>query len=744
VFTVKGTTVSNLVICLVSEEARIDTGKTLAQAYTTKMQTYGGVLRFSTGPNMTNTVMQCNWADRPKTTQITYGGRFFAGKKCGANSGTQNAIVLGAPSNPSFPASATHGTIIHFHCAAANTSTSVTLQVGTWAAKSYTNAYNPSTASLPAGLTLNTNTAIFDATLDKWVACPGVGAFGNNWYGLIGHPWEALIAECNEVGSPGWFSIPFWASDDYVTQLATLISNTYQPSTVYFEYVNEIWNTAFGFPFTNIAATYGNLTFGLGVGNGANYSGWYGYRMRQINALVKAVLGGKAKTLLMSQGASGDDPATLTNVVQNTRFQQAGVPALAGANAPINNCDEIGYAYYFSSASTAFTDTNYNKFGLPGAPNLRTMVDQWLAGNTNTAFSSMRDDFLTNVNGGGANRFSNWNGLAASPPALASPKPVRLYEMNWEVGPPSAAWCGAGASCILYANSNRILTATPLNHLTAASWSGGVVTATTTTAHGWVAGQTILIYGNAPTAYNGTFVLQAGTTGSTIKYNLVSDPGTNTTLGNIAPAVQSLGILFLTSTTQGGGDTLSSAGLYGQPQNAKNGNPITGATLLSGATGTDSVPLDFAAGNTITVNSQTITFMASGASGNNQVNITDSITALLGKIDIATGTSTPSIVRSAPFDSSYGDQSGKIWKFIEAFYQSAQAVQMWESLLKTFKSYSQSAGASIFAAPGVVPWISAPLRSDTDTYADFTAGTLGNWDAFRLSNNSKRRMIIAT
>jgi len=72
--------------------------------------------------------------------------------------------------------------------------------------------------------------------------------------------------------------------------------------------------------------------------------------------------------------------------------------------------------------------------------------------------------------------------------------------------------------------------------------------------------------------------------------------------------------------------------------------PITGATKLSGAAGTDSLSASFAAGNTITVNGQSITFVASGATGNNQINVTDNVQTLLSKIDAITGTSTPSIV----------------------------------------------------------------------------------------------------
>jgi flagellar hook-associated protein 3 FlgL len=71
--------------------------------------------------------------------------------------------------------------------------------------------------------------------------------------------------------------------------------------------------------------------------------------------------------------------------------------------------------------------------------------------------------------------------------------------------------------------------------------------------------------------------------------------------------------------------------------------PITGATLLSGTAGTDSLATNFVAGNTITVNGTPITFVTSGATGN-QLNVTDSVQTLLAKIDSITGTSTPSTI----------------------------------------------------------------------------------------------------
>jgi hypothetical protein len=71
--------------------------------------------------------------------------------------------------------------------------------------------------------------------------------------------------------------------------------------------------------------------------------------------------------------------------------------------------------------------------------------------------------------------------------------------------------------------------------------------------------------------------------------------------------------------------------------------PITGATLLSGAPGTDSLATGFSAGDTITVNGTPITFVTAGATGN-QLNITDSVQTLLSKIDQITGTSSSSTI----------------------------------------------------------------------------------------------------
>jgi len=116
----------------------------------------------------------------------------------------------------------------------------------------------------------------------------------------------------------------------------------------------------------------------------------------------------------------------------------------------------------------------------------------------------------------------------------------------------------------------------------------------------------------------------------------------NTAIGTLANTS-----LVAASAVAAGNDFFSSAGTAtGSVVNNKAAipAPITGATLLSGAASTDSLTTNFAAGDTITVNGTPITFVASGATGNNQLNVTDSVQTLLKKIDSITGTSTPSTV----------------------------------------------------------------------------------------------------
>ena len=92
---------------------------------------------------------------------------------------------------------------------------------------------------------------------------------------------------------------------------------------------------------------------------------------------------------------------------------------------------------------------------------------------------------------------------------------------------------GTTGSTLLYALGTNPGAETVLGQLNASV--GGTVTATTTTAHGVLPGQTFKIAGSVgetiANGYNGTFIAEPGTTGSTLLYSVPADPGTESTDG---------------------------------------------------------------------------------------------------------------------------------------------------------------------------------------------------------------------
>jgi flagellin len=88
------------------------------------------------------------------------------------------------------------------------------------------------------------------------------------------------------------------------------------------------------------------------------------------------------------------------------------------------------------------------------------------------------------------------------------------------------------------------------------------------------------------------------------------------------------------------GQIYTSAGVTGAVRQITGPANIVGGTALNALIGGNALTT----GDTLTVNGQTITVVASGASGNNQVNVGDTVTTLLGKIDAITGTGTASTV----------------------------------------------------------------------------------------------------
>ncbi len=73
----------------------------------------------------------------------------------------------------------------------------------------------------------------------------------------------------------------------------------------------------------------------------------------------------------------------------------------------------------------------------------------------------------------------------------------------------------------------------PANVITAAAWALGIITFTTTTNHGVLPGDSVHISGFTPSAYNGTYIAQAGTATDQLKVIKVVDPGADTVQGQL-------------------------------------------------------------------------------------------------------------------------------------------------------------------------------------------------------------------
>ena len=81
-----------------------------------------------------------------------------------------------------------------------------------------------------------------------------------------GVAYEYMIHLCNILKTNCWLTVPYSASDDFVTQLATLVYKTLRKDVqVHVEYTNEAWNVGFKSGLYCIAMGESFLNNNLGV-----------------------------------------------------------------------------------------------------------------------------------------------------------------------------------------------------------------------------------------------------------------------------------------------------------------------------------------------------------------------------------------------------------------------------------------------------------------------------------------------
>lgn len=216
----------------------------------------------------------------------------------------------------------------------------------------------------------------------------------------------------------------------------------------------------------------------------------------------------------------------------------------------------------------------------------------------------------------------------------------------------------ATGTVALQNNSSAVAsTSTSLDNTVGTHLASSILTA--------LSGQTLTINGNTVTFNGGPTV---STVGSNTTIGLGA--GTTATVADILQAIQTAGGAGVTASLSATGNIQISTGTgtdvavnsgtaataLGISSVTRGGNvlsspAISGSTVLSGsatAGGAQVLSSGFSAGppaDTITVNGQTLTFVASGAlsTDNTKINITDNISMLLQKIDALAGASGSSV-----------------------------------------------------------------------------------------------------
>ncbi|SHL56378.1 flagellar hook protein FlgE [Bradyrhizobium lablabi] len=159
--------------------------------------------------------------------------------------------------------------------------------------------------------------------------------------------------------------------------------------------------------------------------------------------------------------------------------------------------------------------------------------------------------------------------------------------------------------------------------------------------------------GNIPQVlqFQNNFIPAQNTTSISYAANLPSTPTTVASPNAASGTITALGGLnpldFIQNPTLTAASGFTDATTTGAVKTAAGGSNIDSNTTLNGVGGGDTLTSGFTAGppaDTITVDGQTLTFVASGASGPNQINVTDNISTLLAKIDALSGAATPSSV----------------------------------------------------------------------------------------------------
>ncbi|MCK6545423.1 IPT/TIG domain-containing protein [Myxococcota bacterium] len=163
-------------------------------------------------------------------------------------------------------------------------------------------------------------------------------SYNQPWLGV---PLEVMVTLSNRLQADAWFSIPHRATDTYITEMATLVRDSLDPTRkVYIEYSNEVWNDAQGYPQgrwveQQALARWPNEP-GDALQKRLNY---HGMRTAQACDIWKSVFGAQASRVKCVMGAQAANSWTAVQALDCTLWTE-------GAPCSAHGIDAVAIAPY--------------------------------------------------------------------------------------------------------------------------------------------------------------------------------------------------------------------------------------------------------------------------------------------------------------------------------------------------------------------------------------------------------------
>lgn len=454
----------NLVLCRLSDEASIDAATTPEQMFSddyiaTYLSLAPTIIRPMgwTNPNSGN-VSQSRYLPSWQNSINICSQSWAPGAWGGSTTGV-NAYTCAAQRDAT--SSYIDGEMIHLQFVQANTATNVTINSGGRGAVPVLVGSGGYTGSpVPVGkITANSlATLTYDKVLNAFMWQP------DGQTPCI--PYELQVAFANRIGANYWCNLPAYVNDASVKAIVGVVRDRLRAgATAYFEYGNEIWNNSF--PATRWAAKKG-ATLGFPSDNNRQIYGWYGLRTRQIMGSVTSAWSPRLMAQLkrvMAFQAFGPPQSTNTYrfqgadlTVTNSKYAANGYVSYNNApNRPIDFCDVLSYATYYSGAQCANFDANYLANGgaaigglLAAADNYATAVPSKMESALAFLDNDVRAGTLTNGSAGSETLLALSNGARGigvyqtwEPFAATFNKSVECYEGGYEGWYPSTQTCAA-------------------------------------------------------------------------------------------------------------------------------------------------------------------------------------------------------------------------------------------------------------------------------------------------------------